>query len=279
MATIKEENVLIMLSGEDRSSLLATISYLLNQLKDTPEASKNFTSPVKTERLAILAPRSELVERLQLAQKRLTELKRNRLFIRDKGIFFGCGETAGKIAFLFPGQGSQHTGMLHQLYEKIPIVKTWFDTLDQVHKQTSEPPPSHMIFHPPSTTGQEQKQYEQDLFDIGRGAQLGTVANLALYQILCHMTIKPDFVLGHSNGEHTAVLAACADLDSNRIQICDWLRRASRAGYNFGKPQVDEKMLAVTAIELDSLKKSSRKVPGKTFYSHGQLPTPASYSW
>ena len=35
-----------------------------------------------------------------------------------------------KIAFVFPGQGSQKVGMLQDLYKEFPVVKQRFDEAD-----------------------------------------------------------------------------------------------------------------------------------------------------
>src|SRR6185369_1934016 len=40
---------------------------------------------------------------------------------RPKGIFVGQRKKPGKIAFLFPGQGSQYVDMLKDLRDKYPI--------------------------------------------------------------------------------------------------------------------------------------------------------------
>jgi acyl transferase domain-containing protein len=42
------------------------------------------------------------------------------------GVFFACGDRPGKLGILFPGQGSQYTGMLRDIACAFPPM---FDTL------------------------------------------------------------------------------------------------------------------------------------------------------
>jgi malonyl CoA-acyl carrier protein transacylase len=274
MSATNQENMLVLLSGENRPALLSTIDRLLARLKNHPDIPLEATASQlgRAERLAIVSPRDELEDRLKTARVRLVGLSRARLVIRDRGIFLGVGDTAGRVAFLFPGQGSQHIGMLSGLYEKLPQVRAWFDALDNAHSRAGEMLPSRLIFSHDGISADERRKRERALFDIGRGAQLGTVANLALFEVLSRLGIEADVVLGHSNGEHAAVLAACADLESNRDYLCDWLRRASRAGLGLGEPALPEKMIVVTAVERERLEAVVARHPGNLFWAMDNCP-------
>jgi acyl transferase domain-containing protein len=274
MSGTNQENMLILLSGADRVTLLARIDRLLNRLSSGLEIPANEMASQRgqAERLAIVSPRAELEDRLKTARNRLAGLTRKRLVLRDRGIFFGSDETAGRVAFLFPGQGSQHVGMLGQLYEKVPIVRTWFDSLDEAHVRKGETPPARLIFPPEEMGPDERRVLERDLFDIGRGAQLGTAANLALYEVLTLLGIKADVVLGHSNGEHSAVLAACLDVGANREPICNWLCEASRAGRQLSQPESAEKMVAVAGVAREHLENAVAQFPGELFLAMDNCP-------
>ena len=49
-----------------------------------------------------------------------------------QGIFRGSGKPQGKIAFLFPGQGSQYVNMGRELKDLSPVVAEVFEEADEV---------------------------------------------------------------------------------------------------------------------------------------------------
>ncbi|WP_448203900.1 acyltransferase domain-containing protein [Azospirillum sp. sgz302134] len=250
------EERLFLAGAPDRAALLATLERTIAALEAGRSAEDAPGNPGDPERLAIVSPPDGLAERLKLAHSRLSDGKRARLIVRERGVYFASGAVPGRVAFLFPGQGSQRIGMLRELYERLPPVRAWFDALDDAYRRRGEPPPSALMFPPDSLTEEQRRAVERDLFDIGHGAQLGTVANLALNELLTRLGVVPDAVLGHSNGEHAAVMVACTDTVTQRDALCDWLRHASLAGRRLGLPAVAERMAAVSAVpraRLDAL--------------------------
>ena len=160
--------------------------------------------------------------------------------------------------------------MLRQAYERLPPVRAWLDTLDAVHHRAGEAPPSRLIF-PPAT--QENAEHDaRALFDIGHSGQLGTVANLALYEVISELGIRPDAVLGHSNGEHAAVMAACMNIGSERERICEWLRRSSLDGIHLGPPQIPERMAAVSSTHRATLDAVLESFAGEVFLAMDNCP-------
>ncbi|WP_284037543.1 ACP S-malonyltransferase [Neobacillus sp. 114] len=99
-----------------------------------------------------------------------------------------------KIAFVFPGQGSQTVGMGKDLAEKYPEVMSYFKKADE----TLKVPLSQLIFEGP----------KEDLtLTINTQPALLTTS-LAVLSFFQNSGVKPDFVAGHSLGEYTALVAA-----------------------------------------------------------------------
>lgn len=97
-----------------------------------------------------------------------------------------------KIAFVFPGQGSQYQGMGQDLFANYSLARNVFEQADD------KKPLSHLCF---SGTAEELRKTT-----ITQPALL--TASTAAYQVLSSYGIRPDFVAGHSLGEYTALVAA-----------------------------------------------------------------------
>ena len=76
---------------------------------------------------------AELHDRLQLADRALAiDNRKTWQALQAQGIFRGSGAPRGKIAFLFPGQGSQYVNMGRELVARFPVVRKVFDDADAV---------------------------------------------------------------------------------------------------------------------------------------------------
>ena len=116
------------------------------------------------------------------------------------------GAELGKIAFLFPGQGSQKTGMLAELFVHFP-------ELTEVLRPA--PDVAAAIF-PPRAFGADGIAAQDAALKDTRMAQpaLGLVET-AVFRLLDAVGVRPDFLAGHSYGELVALSAAGAyDLPS-----------------------------------------------------------------
>ncbi len=102
---------------------------------------------------------------------------------------------AKKIAFLFPGQGSQSVGMGKDLYENYESAKTVFDTADSVLNKSI----STICFEGP----------EEDLKQtVNTQPAIVTMSIAAMKALTSQIDIKPDYVAGHSLGEYCAMYTA-----------------------------------------------------------------------
>ncbi len=101
---------------------------------------------------------------------------------------------ASKIAFIFPGQGSQAVGMGKDLAEKYPIARQTFEAADEALGYKL----SQVCFEGP----EEQLR----LTEITQPAIL-TMSIAALRVLECRIP-RPSFVAGHSLGEYSAHVAS-----------------------------------------------------------------------
>ena len=101
-----------------------------------------------------------------------------------------------KIAYVFPGQGSQAIGMGFDLYQSSPQARQVFEEADQALQF----PLSRLCFEGP----------EEELRETVNAQPAILTVSIAYLKITSEVnsTIKPVFVAGHSIGEYTALVAA-----------------------------------------------------------------------
>ena len=100
----------------------------------------------------------------------------------------------GKVAFLFPGQASQYTGMGKELAEKYPAAKAVFDEANKALGISV----SKLCF-----------EGTEDELKLTANTQPSILTvSVAVYRVLEEKGIAPDFVAGHSLGEYSALVAA-----------------------------------------------------------------------
>ncbi len=99
----------------------------------------------------------------------------------------------GKVAFVFPGQASQYTGMGKELAEKYPAARAVFEEADQALGFSI----SKMCF--------EGTEEELKLTANTQPAIL--TVSVAAYRVLEEKGIAPEYVAGHSLGEYSALVA------------------------------------------------------------------------
>src|SRR3974390_3001526 len=116
----------------------------------------------------------------------------------------------GKVAFVFPGQASQYSGMGKELAEKYPSAKAVFDEADKAAGFSV----SNMCF----------AGTEDDLKLTANTQPCILTVSVAVYRVLAEKGVSPDYVAGHSLGEYSALVAA------GSLKFADALRLVRNRG-------------------------------------------------
>lgn len=168
----------------------------------------------------------------------------------EKNICYGQNASPGKIAFVFPGQGSQYTGMGRNLARAFPEVREaliladhLFDRLPWLSEYIH--PDSHQseFEKDGSTTNPEERLRSTDVAQPAIGAVC-----LGMLRILEKFNVHPDACCGHSFGELTALFSA-GRLDAEKFMSLAVARGKYMARTGDGKDR--GAMLAVGAPMQD----------------------------
>ncbi len=140
-----------------------------------------------------------------------------------------------KIAFLFPGQGSQYAGMGKSLAERYPAARAVFEEADDALGFAL----SALCFDGP----------EEDLRLTQNTQPALVTVSTAAWRVLESMGVAPDFVAGHSLGEYSALVAA------GSLQFADAVRLVRQRGRYMQEavPPGVGAMAALLKLPLDKL--------------------------
>ncbi|MSQ52005.1 MAG: SDR family NAD(P)-dependent oxidoreductase [Betaproteobacteria bacterium] len=196
--------------------------------------------------------------RASLRDTALTMLEKNpekASWTAPAGIAFGSGKSQGKIAALFPGQGSQYVGMLRDLACQFPGMLDALAEADGVFasaqanieaSRSGSPKLSDFIYPHPAFSDEARQQQERALksTDIAQPA-LGAVSMGAL-RILNYFGVTAQAACGHSYGELSALCGA-GRIQPEALHQLSNLRGRLMAAKNGGADR--GAMLAVQADE------------------------------
>ncbi len=190
--------------------------------------------------------------------------KAKRLILRNKGIFYGEDHSLGKIAFMFPGQGSQYVRMGKELWDKYDIVKEAFKEADEVTQTELGFSLTEIIF----AIGKDDAEAKALLRKTEVTQPAIFAVNIGIYRLLRSFGIKPDFVAGHSLGEYAALVA------SGIVSFKDGLMAVIPRGKAMSLFESDDNgMMASVSSDAETIEEVLKSVKGYVIAANKNTPS------
>jgi len=150
-----------------------------------------------------------------------------------------------KIAFVFPGQGSQKIGMGKDLVENYPEAKVLLNKANEALNE-ERVDLGKICFEGP----------EEELKNTVNAQPAILTISTILYELLRKNKIKPSIVAGHSLGEYSALVASSAIKFEDAVKLVrkrgEYMQSATPAGTG--------SMLAIIGLEKDEISEMCEKI-------------------
>ena len=160
-----------------------------------------------------------------------------------------------KFAMVFPGQGSQAVGMLKDLAENYPVVKSTFDEASQV------------LGYDLWTLVQEGPADELNKTWQTQPALLA--ASVAIYRVWQSINgPQPEFMAGHSLGEYSALVCAGVIDFKDAIKLVELRGKLMQEAV----PSGTGAMFAIIGLDNDSIRKACEQA------AQGQVVAPVNFN-
>ncbi len=229
-----------------------------------------------TCRLALVATSlKDLRQKLDRAMKRLSDPGCRR--IKDvSGIYFNAEPLGrdGRLAFLFPGEGSQYPNMLADLCIHFPEVRECFDRCDRIFAGHARGYGlSDIVFPRPAFSDDQRQWAESRLMRMDSAVEAVLTGNLAMVTLLQRLGLRPDVLVGHSTGEYSAMIAAgILDLDTEE-RLTSFSRSLNRYYQDsVAHDGVPRAMLLAIGAEREQVAAIAQEAGGEIFLAMDNCP-------
>ena len=200
---------------------------------------------------------TSFADKLRHAADRLSDPECLRINDRS-GIFFVAEplrKAGGKVALLFPGEGSQYPGMLTDLCIRFPEARQPFDRIDRAFEgRDRDILPSQMVF------GHVDKDR---IWDMDGAVEVVFSANAAVQAVLESLGLQADVMLGHSTGDYSALFASRAIAIADDAQLAELMLGLNDLYQRLAKADVLEetRLLAVGAGDAAEIDVALKEFP------------------
>jgi acyl transferase domain-containing protein/3-hydroxymyristoyl/3-hydroxydecanoyl-(acyl carrier protein) dehydratase/NAD(P)-dependent dehydrogenase (short-subunit alcohol dehydrogenase family)/acyl carrier protein len=189
----------ILADTKDNEELYDAIAFQADESRQTFSISHNF-------RLLMVHKRHDDIQKSLI--QALACIDGDRSFSH---IYFSQGKKQGKMGFLFPGQGSQYTGMGKDLVSVFPEALTSLEKSAELfskdNKSSDFKPLNDYIFSLPPHL-QTKAASEETLCKTNIAQPAIGAVSLAMIKVLKRFGITPQMTCGHSFGELSALCSA-----------------------------------------------------------------------
>jgi acyl transferase domain-containing protein/acyl carrier protein/nucleoside-diphosphate-sugar epimerase len=205
---------LLLLAADSRERLIARLGEVGDALASgSPEAivraSQSAFDARAPHRLAILGADAAALCSNVAAAADLIGKAGNKPASLPNRLHYGAGGERPKVAFLFPGQGSQYVGMGGDLAVEFDAARRVWDEAAAV--EMGGLCRLHDVVFPVPVFSDEERQAQADMLIRTEWAQPAIgAASLSMLRLLDTLGLHADAVAGHSYGEITALHAAGA---------------------------------------------------------------------
>jgi acyl transferase domain-containing protein len=209
----------VLLWADNPQQLLGKVQTTLEQLQ-SENATQNYHQllqnqagdiPQTSARVGFVATSlKEAQKLLASALKQLQTQPQAEAWEHPLGIYYRQTGLSlkGKVVALFPGQSSQYINMGREISLNFPQIQQAYHALDNLMAKDNLSALSNVVFPPPAFTPETTQQQSEQLKRTENAQPAIGAFSLALYKILQHVGFQPDFAIGHSFGELTALWAA-----------------------------------------------------------------------
>lgn len=140
-------------------------------------------------------------------------------------VFYGNRRVEGKLAFLFPGEGSQYPHMFAELALRFEPVQRWLDFWRGLYGLPAGEARTDIVFPSSEIDEARRAQLEERLHGMDVGSEAVFVGGMAMHGLLKSLGVEPDVMLGHSSGESAALAASGANAATTPQELSDCISK------------------------------------------------------